>query len=74
MKKNNIQVDNTYLVNYVLPKSPYRPVLYKEREAFLSEQKKQTVPEIAAKISNNVWMFTVFHHNDFLLHNSKIFS
>jgi len=29
-KKN--KVDNTYSVNYILPKSRYRPVLYQEIE------------------------------------------
>lgn len=32
------------------------------------------VPEIASKISNNVWVFAVFHHNDLLLYNRKVFS
>lgn len=38
------------------------------------KMKINNVPEIASKISNNVWVFAVFHHNDFLLYNRKVFS
>lgn len=37
-------------------------------------QKGDNVPEIASKISNNIWVFTVFHHNNFLLYNCKVFT
>lgn len=38
------------------------------------QRKRNNVPEIASKVSNNVWVFAVFHHDDFLLYNRKVFS
>lgn len=35
-------------------------------------QHKTSIPQVAAKIRNNIWMLAFFHHLNFLLNNSKV--